>query len=88
VTSVCKFYDQRFTNTIFAWENGADALAVYAEHHPDAVLMDLRMPRMDGLTATRQILRQHPAARIVIVTALALGERAMIAGQRLRLLRY
>jgi len=48
--------------------DGADALAAYAVGQPDLVLMDIRMPRMDGLAATRQILHFDPSARIVIVT--------------------
>jgi CheY-like chemotaxis protein len=48
--------------------DGADALEAYAAHRPDIVLMDIRMSRMDGLAATRQILRFHPLAKIVIVT--------------------
>ena len=55
-------------DNIFECEDGADALTAYTEHRPDAVLMDVRMPRMDGLSATRQLLRHHPAARIIIVT--------------------
>jgi CheY-like chemotaxis protein len=52
------------------WEcaDGADALAAYKEHRPDIVLMDLRMPLVDGLTATRQIRGYDPSARIIIVT--------------------
>ena len=55
-------------DNIFECEDGADALAAYREHSPDAVLMDVRMPRMDGLSSTRQILHHYPAARIIIVT--------------------
>jgi CheY-like chemotaxis protein len=57
-----------FTDNIFECEDGADALAAYREHRPDAVLMDIRMPRMDGLAATRELLRHHPGARIIILT--------------------
>jgi CheY-like chemotaxis protein len=55
-------------DNIFECEDGADALAAYTTHHPDLVLMDVRMPRMDGLTATRELLREDPLAKIVIVT--------------------
>ncbi|HEY0759989.1 MAG TPA: response regulator transcription factor [Acidisarcina sp.] len=52
------------------WEcsDGIDSLEAYTVHRPDIVLMDVRMPKMDGLTATRLILRNHSAARIVMVT--------------------
>jgi DNA-binding NarL/FixJ family response regulator len=49
--------------------DGADAVALYAVHQPDVVLMDLRMPRLDGVAAARQILATHPAARIVALTS-------------------
>jgi two-component system response regulator DegU len=53
---------------ILECDDGADALGLYTTHRPDVVLMDVRMPRMDGLSATREILRYHPGARIIIVT--------------------
>ncbi len=49
-------------------ENGIDAVEKYAQFHPDAVLMDIRMPFMDGLEATRRILAGDAGARVVIVT--------------------
>jgi CheY-like chemotaxis protein len=48
--------------------DGSGALAAYATHLPDWVLMDVKMNEMDGITATRQIKRCFPRARIVIVS--------------------
>jgi CheY-like chemotaxis protein len=56
------------TTEIYECGDGADALTAYSAHRPDLVFMDIRMPRMDGLTATRQIAQRYPEARIVIVT--------------------
>ncbi len=41
--------------------NGAQALALIRTHKPDVVLMDVRMPEMDGVTALREIKRLNPA---------------------------
>jgi CheY-like chemotaxis protein len=48
--------------------DGADAAELYARHRPDWVLMDVKMPRVDGITATRQIKETFPDARIMIVS--------------------
>lgn len=48
--------------------DGAQALAAYSVMRPDIVLMDVRMPVLDGLAATRQIRAVFPTARIVMVT--------------------
>ncbi len=48
--------------------DGADAVELFAAHQPDVVLMDIRMPGVDGLTATSAVTRAHPDARVVILT--------------------
>ena len=55
-------------DTVIEIGDGAEAQSAYDEHHPDWVLMDIEMPGMDGLAATRAILQRHPGARIVVVT--------------------
>lgn len=50
-------------------KDGAEAVRLYEAHQPDVVLMDLRMPGMDGVAATRAIVAGHPAARIVALTS-------------------
>lgn len=50
--------------------NGEEAVALYREHRPDITLMDLRMPRMDGVTAIRTIIAEFPEARIIVLTNL------------------
>jgi CheY-like chemotaxis protein len=54
--------------------DGADALDAYAQYNPDIVFMDIRMPRMDGLVATKLIRKHYPQAHIVIVTDYEMDE--------------
>jgi DNA-binding NarL/FixJ family response regulator len=64
---------------------GEEAIEAYRTHRPGVVLMDLRMPLMDGLDATRAILAEDPGARIVMLTTYDGDEdiyRALDAGAR------
>jgi DNA-binding NarL/FixJ family response regulator len=49
-------------------ENGAEAVALAAQRRPDVILMDVRMPVMDGVEATRRLARTGTSARIVMLT--------------------
>ncbi len=51
--------------------DGAEAEAAAAEHQPDVVLMDLRMPGTDGVQATAAIRRRFPAIQVVVLTTYA-----------------
>ena len=57
-------------------ENGLDAIAKYKENKPDAVLLDITMPEMDGLTALKEIRKIDPEAKVAMVTAM--GQQSMI----------
>jgi two-component system chemotaxis response regulator CheY len=57
-------------------ENGADAVRQYTQHQPDAVLMDITMPEMDGLAALKEIKKLDPTARVAMVTAM--GQQAIV----------
>jgi DNA-binding NarL/FixJ family response regulator len=51
--------------------DGEEALALVAELRPDVVLMDLRMPHLDGVEATRRLTESDPATKVVVLTTYA-----------------
>ena len=59
-------------------ENGAEAIRLTRQLQPDVVLMDLKMPEMDGVAATREIRTKHPAVRVIVLTSFA--EDNMVQG--------
>src|SRR5579859_1991489 len=65
--------------------NGREAVAMYEILSPDVVLMDLRMPEMEGAAAVAAIRAEHPAAKVIILTTFDGDEdiyRALRAGAK------
>lgn len=67
--------------------DGEEALAMVAELHPDVVLMDLRMPRMDGVEATRRLQASDPDVKVVVLTTFT-DDRSVIDALRAGALGY
>ena len=59
--------------------SGSEALRVCEAAHPDVILMDLKMPDMDGVQTTRQILERHPEVKIVALTSF--GEEDLVRAE-------
>lgn len=55
-------------DVIAAASDGLEAVRLVAEHDPDVLLVDLRMPTMDGVEATRQVRTDHPRTEVVVLT--------------------
>ena len=51
--------------------DGEQALELVAEYHPDAILLDLHMPVLDGIGATRRLVAEHPRVAVVVLTTYA-----------------
>src|SRR6266404_8724013 len=60
--------------------SGLEAIQAYTRHHPDLVLMDYRMPKLNGATACRNILSKDPAARVILVSAWSIADEASASG--------
>ena len=48
--------------------SGVEAIQAYSQHHPDVVLMDYWMPKLNGATACRNIVAKDPTARVILVS--------------------
>jgi DNA-binding NarL/FixJ family response regulator len=67
--------------------DGEEVLALAAELRPDVILMDLRMPRMDGVEATRLLRERDPAVKVVVLTTYA-DDRSVLDALRAGALGY
>jgi DNA-binding NarL/FixJ family response regulator len=61
--------------------DGEEALTLAAERRPDVVLMDLRMPRMDGVEATRRLRAEFPEIQVIVLTTYA-DDRSVVGALR------
>ncbi len=60
-------------------DDGSKAVRLARSLNPDVILMDLVMPVMDGITATRQIMKENPSAHILVLTSFAEDEKVFPA---------
>jgi two-component system chemotaxis response regulator CheY len=67
---------QEAGHTVTEAENGRLAVEAYGRERPDAVLMDITMPEMDGLEALAEIRRMDPTARVAMLTAM--GQQSIV----------
>jgi DNA-binding NarL/FixJ family response regulator len=67
--------------------DGEEALALAEQLRPDVILMDLRMPRVDGVEATRRLRTNHPEIKVVVLTTYA-DDRSVIEALRAGALGY
>src|SRR5215469_4303793 len=59
--------------------NGEQALALVAEHRPDAILLDLHMPVLDGIGTTRRLAAEYPDIAVVVLTTYSDDETVLEA---------
>jgi two-component system, chemotaxis family, chemotaxis protein CheY len=62
--------------------DGLTAITEYSRTNPDIVLMDITMPQMEGIEAVERIVREHPDARIVMVSSVGYQDNILAALQR------
>jgi YesN/AraC family two-component response regulator len=62
--------------------DGLTAITEYSRTSPDIVLMDITMPQMEGIEAVERIVRDHPEARIVMVSSVGYQDNILAALQK------
>lgn len=77
--------DQADMEVVADCDNGTDAIAAYAKHQPDVVILDLRMHGLNGIETIQSMRAEHPAANILVYSNYVRGEeiyQALKAGAR------
>jgi two-component system chemotaxis response regulator CheY len=80
-TMLRKIIEECGISEIFEAQNGIEAVQIYQNECPNLVTMDVTMPDMDGVTATRKILEINPGANVIVCSALGQKEVVMEAIQ-------
>lgn len=75
-TTIANLFNQWGFQEIYKASNGKEAIELYKQHKPNLVTMDVTMPTMTGLEASKKILEFDPKANIIMVTAL--GQQRLI----------
>ena len=78
VKKICDLLSQLGNIVVKTAATGAEAVEAYGACRPDIVTMDITMPDMDGVEATKQIRQKYPDARIIMVTSH--GQEPMVLG--------
>ena len=69
-TTIRKFLDSlESIEVVFEAKNGREAIEGVQQQQPDILVMDIRMPKLDGLAATRQIVDQSLSTRVILISA-------------------
>jgi two-component system chemotaxis response regulator CheY len=70
-TSLAELVSECDHNVVQVVGSGLEAIQAYARHQPDVIVMDYRMPKLNGATACRYILANDPHARIILISGWA-----------------
>jgi len=80
-----KMFERNGLTIVGEAEDGEEAIRLFQTMHPDFVTMDITMPVLDGISATKQIVSKNPNAKIIMVSALGQESKvreAIAAGAR------
>ena len=66
-----KLFEEKLNFTVVAQaNNGVEAIEMYNEYLPDLITLDINMPVLNGIEALKTILKNHPSAKVIIISAL------------------